>query len=405
MARFVYEAKTSPKDVIKGTLVADNKSAAIQKISRMGYYLLSLEEEADALNRPQSYTAYFSDRISVKNITDFTRQLSDLLEAGITIAKALDILYGQTQNKRLKKVILDIRDYCVSGNPLSDALTRHPRVFSNLYISMVRSGETGGMLDNILKRLSDFYEKQLDIQTKIRTALAYPILMTVVGFTTIIILITFVMPKMTVMFSDFGQALPLPTQILMGISGIIQNYWLILILFLAGITMTVMKIYNTPEGKLAIDRFKLSSPVLGHMIKKVEIARFTRTLSTLLDNGVPILGALQIVLETVDNAVIKEDIEKAAAAVKEGSSLAEGLGGSKSIPPAVMNMIAIGEEGGHVEKSLLKVALGYERESDEAIKIMMSLIEPLLILTLGIIVGFIVISMLLPIFEMNFLVR
>lgn len=405
MARFIYEAKTSPKDVVKGILVADNKSAAIQKISRMGYYLLSLEEESDALNRSQSYAAYFSDKISIKNITDFTRQLSDLLEAGITIAKALDILHGQTQNKRLKKVILDIRDYCVSGNPLSDALTRHPRVFSNLYVSMVRSGETGGMLDNILKRLSDLYEKQLEIQTKIRTALAYPILMTVVGLTTIIILITFVMPKMTVMFSDFGQALPLPTLILLGISGIIQRYWLILILFLAGITMTIMKIYNTPEGKFAIDRFKLNSPVLGPMIKKVEIARFTRTLSTLLDNGVPILGALHIVLETVGNAVIKKDIEKAAAAVKEGSGLAQGLSGSKSIPPAVMNMIAIGEEGGHVEKSLLKVALSYERESDEAIKIMMSLLEPVLILALGIIVGFIVVSMLLPIFEMNFLVR
>jgi len=405
MARFVYEAKTSPKDVIKGTLVADNKSAAIQKISRMGYYLLSLEEEGEALKSSKSYTTYFSDKISVKNITDFTRQLSDLLEAGITIAKALDILHGQTQNKKLKKVILDIRDYCVSGNPLSDALTRHPAVFSNLYMSMVRSGETGGMLENILKRLSDYYEKQLDIQTKIRTALAYPILMTVVGFTTIIILITFVMPKMTVMFSDFGQALPLPTQILLGISGVIQKYWLILILFFAGVTITVIRIYKTPEGRLAIDRFKLSVPVLGPLIKKVEIARFARTLSTLLDNGVPILGALQIVLETVGNAVIKGEIEQAAVAVKEGSSLAEGLGGSKSIPPAVMNMIAIGEEGGHVEKSLLKVALGFERDSDEAIKVMMSLIEPLLILTLGIIVGFIVISMLLPIFEMNFLVR
>jgi type II secretion system protein F len=405
MARFVYEAKTSPKDVIKGTLVAENKSVAIQKISRMGYYLLSLEEEAEALNRSKSYTTYFSDKISIKNITDFTRQLSDLLEAGITIAKALDILHDQTQNKRLKKIILDIRDYCVSGNPLSDALMRHPKVFSNLYMSMVRSGETGGMLDNILKRLSDYYEKQFDIQTKIRTALAYPILMTVVGFTTIIILITFVMPKMTVMFSDFGQALPLPTQILLGISSIIQNYWLILILLIAGIAMTIVKIYKTHEGKLAIDRLKLNSPLLGPMIKKVEIARFARTLSTLLDNGVPILGALQIVLETVGNAVIKGEIERAAVDVKEGSSLTEGLSGAKSIPPAVMNMIAIGEEGGHVEKSLLKVAQSYERESDEAVKIMMSLIEPLLILTLGIVVGFIVISMLLPIFEMNFLVR
>jgi len=405
MARFIYEAKTGPKDVVKGALVADNKSAAIQKISRMGYYLLSLEEESEALSRSKSHGAFFFEKVSVKDITDFTRQLSDLLEAGITIAKALDVLYSQTGNKRLKSTIMDIRDYCVSGNPLSEALSRHPKVFSNLYVSMVKSGETGGMLDSILRRLSDYNEKQLDIQTKIRTALAYPVLMAVVGFTTIVILVTFVMPKMTVMFTDFGQSLPIPTQILMGLSGIIQHYWLLLILFLVGVTMTVVKIYNTPEGRMTIDRFRLNSPVMGPLIKKVEIARFTRTLSTLLENGVPILGALQIVLETVGNAVIKQDIEKASAAVKEGSGLAAGLSGSVSIPPAVMSMIAIGEEGGHVEKSLLKVALGYERESDEAIKIMMSLIEPLLILTLGVIVGFIVISMLLPIFEMNFLVR
>jgi len=405
MAIFVYEAKTGPKDVIRGTLIADSKNAAIQKISRMGYYLLSLEEEAAALNSPQSYKSYFSDKISIKDITDFTRQLCDLLGAGITIAKALNILHEQTENKKLKKVILDIRDFCVSGNPLSDALSRHPRVFSNLYVNMVRSGEAGGMLDNILTRLSGFFEKQLEIQTKIRTALAYPILMTVVGLTTIIILLTFVMPKMTVMFSDFGQALPLPTQILLGMSGVIRNYWPILMLFSAGIVMTIVKIYNTPEGRLAIDRFKLNLPIFGRLVKKLEIARFTRTLATLLENGVPILGALQIVLETMGNAIIKSEIEKAAVAVREGSGLAQGLSGSKSIPHAVINMIAIGEEGGHIEKSLLKVALGYERESDEAIKIMMSLLEPVLILTLGMIVGFIVISMLLPIFEMNFLVR
>lgn len=405
MARFVYEAKSGPKDIVKGTLVADGKSAAIQKISQMGYYLLSLEEESEALSRSQSSMAYLSHRIKLKDITDFTRQLSDLLEAGITIVKALDILYNQTDNKRLKMTILDIRDFCITGNPLSDALSRHPKVFSNLYVSMVRSGETGGMLEGILRRLSDFNEKQLEIQTKIRTAMAYPILMTIVGAGTVTVLITFVIPKIMIMFSDFGQALPIPTQILLGISTIIRKYWLILIGLLAVLAMTVMKIYNTREGRLAIDRFRLNSPVMGQLVKKVEIARFARTLATLLENGVPILEALNVVLKTIGNAVIKEEIEKAQTAVREGSSLAQGLGGSKTIPPAAISMIAIGEEGGHVEKSLLKVAEGYERESDEAIKIMMSLLEPALILVLGAIVGFIVISMLLPIFEMNFLVR
>lgn len=406
MAIFAYEAKTGPEDVIRGTLIAESKSAAIQKIGQMGYFILSLEEQSEAHSPSEPYKLIlFPQRINLKDITDFTRQLSDLLEAGITIAKALDILHNQTANRKLKKIISDIRDFCISGNPLSSAFSRHPKVFSNLYTSMVRSGETGGMLENVLKQLADFNEKQLEIQTKIRTALAYPILMTIVGIITITILITFVMPKMIVMFSDFGQALPIPTQILLGISAIIRNYWLILIFFLIAIAMSVKKIHATPAGRMAIDRIKLNSPLIGPLVKKIEIARFARTLSTLLGNGVAILDALNVVLETIGNALIKKDIEEAYTAVREGSSLAQGLGSSGIIPPAVINMIAIGEEGGHVEKSLLKVAKGFERESDEAIKIMMSLLEPILILTLGIIVGFIVISMLLPIFEMNFLVR
>lgn len=405
MARFVYEAKSGPKDIVRGTLVAETKQAAIQKISHMGYFLLSLEEESQAMKSSGSYGSYFTNKISLKEITDFTRQLADLLEAGITIAKALDILQTQTTNKRLKNIISDIRDFCVSGSPLSAALARHPKVFSNLYVSMVRSGETGGMIENILRRLSDFSEKQLEIQTKVRTAMAYPILMAIVGFGTVTVLITFVIPKMTVMFADFGQALPMPTQILLGISSVIRNYWLLLIGFAAIVVMTANKIYRTAEGKLAIDRFKLDFPLAGQLVRKVEIARFARTLSTLLENGVPILDALSIVMDIMGNAVIKGDVEKAYSAIREGSSLASGLASSVTIPPAVVNMISIGEESGHIEKSLLKIAQSYERESDEAIKIMMSLLEPVLILTLGAVVGFIVISMLLPIFEMNFLVR
>lgn len=366
---------------------------------------MSVEEESDAPGASTKAKSYFYGKVSLRDVTDFTRQLSDLLEAGITIAKALDILHGQTVNKRLKKIILDIKDFCVSGNPLSAALSRHPNVFSNLYVSMVRSGETGGMLESILKRLSDFNEKQLEIQTKVRTALAYPVLMAIVGFATVAVLVTFVIPKMVVMFGDFGQALPMPTQILLLISEIVRKYWLALIGICIAAVIVIRKIYTTTEGKRAIDRFKLDFPIVGQLVKKVEIARFTRTLSTLLENGVPILEAMNITIETLSNTMIKEDIEKAYLSVREGSSLASSLNSSKIIPASVANMIAIGEEGGHVEKSLLKIAQGYERESDEAVKIMMSLLEPAMILTLGGIVGFIVISMLLPIFEMNFLVR
>ena len=406
MARYVYEAKKSPKDVVRGVLVADTRAAAVQKIARLDYFLISLDEEHALAEAAQgSISGSLFGRIKVKDVTDFTRQLSDLLESGMTIVKTLDILYNQTPNKKLKSVIMDIRDFCTGGSPLSDALARHPKVFPNLYVSMVRSGETGGALESILKRLSDFSEKQLDIQTKIRTALAYPILMSVVGLATVIILMTFVIPKMMVMFADLGQALPLPTQILMAISGAIRSYWwaIIALAFMGGAFLA--KVYATKEGRLSIDRLKLRAPIFGQLAMKVETAMFARTLATLLENGVPILESLKVTADTIDNSVIKAEIESAYNSVREGSSLASGLHESKVIPPSVMNMIAIGEEAGHLEKSLFKVAQGYERESDEAVKIMMSLLEPALILTLGVVVGFIVISMLLPIFEINFMMK
>lgn len=407
MARYAYEAKKSPTEIIRDVITADNRSAAIQKISQLGLYLVSINEEA---GEPRSEGAAKSrynpfQRITLKDITDFTRQLSDLLESGLTIVKALDLLENQTDNRKLKSIIADVRSVCVSGKPLSEALARHPAVFSNLYVSMIKSGETGGMLGNILKRLSDFSEKQLEIQTKVRTALAYPILMSIVGTMTIVVLLTFVIPKMMVMFSDLGQALPLPTQILLAISGAIRNFWWMIIAAAAAMWASLAKAYKTPEGKFAMDRIKLNLPLAGPLTKKIEVARFARTLATLLENGVPILYSLDVVAATIGNAVIKQDIEKCAAAVKEGASLAAGFTGSAHISPAVINMIALGEESGNLTRSLLKIAQGYERESDEAIKIMMSLLEPIMILVLGAIVGFIVISMLLPIFEINFLVR
>jgi type II secretion system protein F len=405
MARFIYEAKKGPQDVIKGVLVADNKAAAVQKMAQMGYYVISLDEENVLSVTAQEGMSSIFTRITLKDTADFTRQLSDLLESGITIVKTLDILYNQTQNKKFKVVIMDVRDFCVGGSPLSDALARHPKVFANLYVSMVRSGETGGALEKILKRLSDFSEKQLEIQTKIRTALAYPILMSVVGLATIIVLMTFVIPKMMVMFADLGQALPLPTQILLAISTVVKNYWWALIGLIFVIGAFLAKVYTTPEGRLSIDSVKLKAPLFGQLMMKVEIARFARTLATLLENGVPILESLRVTSETIDNAVIKLEVEKVYDAVREGSSLASGFFNSSVIPPAVVNMIAIGEEAGRLERSLFKVAEGYDRESDEAVKIMMSLLEPILILTLGVVVGFIVISMLLPIFEINFMMK
>ena len=405
MPRYAYKAKKGPSEVEEGTIIADNKTSAIQKISDMGYFLLSIDESIASGKGQGGDASFFQKRISLKDITNFTRQISDLLESGLTIVKALDVIQNQTENKQLKRVVSDIRDHCVDGHPLSEALDRHPRIFPNLFVSMVRSGETGGALDKILKRLSDFSDKQLEVQTKVRSALAYPILMSVVGCLTVVVLLTFVIPKMVGMFGDLGQNLPLPTVILISISGGMRRYWWLAASFAFGIYFLISRIYKTEEGRRSIDTFKMNLPIFGPLIRKIEIARFARTFSTLLSNGVPILESLRVVSYTVNNAVIRSEINKAAEFVKDGSNLASAFAKSSIIPPLVVNMIAVGEESGRVDKSLAKVAEGYDRESDAAIKVMMSLLEPLLILLLGLVVGFIVISMLLPIFEINFLAR
>ncbi|MFH1593495.1 MAG: type II secretion system F family protein [Candidatus Omnitrophota bacterium] len=403
MPKFIYKAKKTPTKIIEGAVVADNKAVAMQKISGMGLFLLSIDEQTKSSDAKEKQGALFQRRVSLKDLTNFTRQLSDLLESGLTVVKALDVLSKQTESRRLKEVIGDIKNFCLDGNSLSNALAKHPELFSNLFTSLVKSGEAAGALEAVLKRLSDFNEKQLDIQTKVRSALAYPILMACVGATTIVVLLTFVIPKMISMFGDLGQNLPLPTQILIGISNGIKNYWWLMLALVFAVVFLFARAYKTRDGRFTLDRFKMSMPIFGDLIKKIEIARFARTLATLLQNGVPILESLHVVSDTVNNAVIKRDIEKVGNLVKDGSDLAHGFSKSSAIPPLVVNMIAVGEESGRVERSLFKIADGYDRETDSAIKVMMSLLEPIMILVLGVIVGFIVISMLLPIFEINFL--
>lgn len=396
MPVFTYKAKANPYEAIQGAVKAENKLDAIHKVAGMGFFVLSVEEAVKTAPRR---------KVALKDVANFTRQLSDLLSSGITIVASLDILSGQTQNNALKSAIADIRDQCIEGNTFSRALEGYPEIFSNLYTSLIRSGEASGTLDEVLERLAEFADKQLETHTKVRSALAYPVLMAVVGVITIMVLLTFVIPKITGMFADLGQALPGPTLILIKISDAVKNYWWAMLLGMFSAAVVFKQIYGTNKGRFDVDSMKLRIPVFGGLIKKIEVARFARTLATLLKNGVPVLEALNIVKETVGNALLKDEIAGAYLKVREGASLAEGFHKKKVMPQLVVNMIAVGEEGGKVDETLFKVADSFDRESDAAIKTMMSLLEPIMILVLGGIVGFIVISMLLPIFEINFLAK
>ncbi|MBN2452964.1 MAG: type II secretion system F family protein [Candidatus Omnitrophica bacterium] len=405
MTKFIYKAKASPSKKVEGVIIADSRSSAIAKLSQMGYTPLAVSGEKESSGKASAQVISFSSRIKSSDVTDFTRKLSDLLGSGFTVSRALGALSRQARNKAIKGVILDILSRCDAGESLSSALGHYPKTFPQFYVSMVRAGETGGGMENILKRLADFGEAQAENRAKILSALAYPVLMIIVGAVTIIVLMTFVIPKMMDMFSDMAQTLPLPTRMLLFISDILRNYWWALMAVIIVAAVIFKKICSSTEGRVAIDNLKLKIPLVGRFETMSETSRFARTLGTLLHNGVPILESLKIASDTIGNTMMRRNMAKAYESVKEGSGLAKGLAMSAIIPEDVISMAALGEESGSLDKSLLKIAESYEREMDRTVKMMMSLMEPAMILVLGGIVGFIVISMLLPIFEVNFLVR
>ncbi|MEE8074176.1 MAG: type II secretion system F family protein, partial [Candidatus Binatia bacterium] len=337
--------------------------------------------------------------------TFFTRQLSDLLEAGLTLMRALTVLRDQTESPRLREILDDVASHVRDGKSFSDALAVYPKVFPPIYVSMVRSGEVGGILGGVLSRLADFSEKEEDLQGKVRAALAYPVLILLVGMGTIAVLLIFVVPKLVVLFEDVGQVLPLPTQILIGVSRGLATYWW-LILIIGALGGFLVKRGQLSQGtRLAIDRIKLRLPVWGALIKKVEIARFARSLSTLLSHGVPILQAMQAVVQATGNELLKRELQKIGDLLRGGTTLSQGMRQGRIFPSLVTNMVSVGEEAGSLDRSLIKIADTYERDSDRAMKMMTALVEPVMILVMGSIVGFIVVSMLLPIFQIDLLAR
>ncbi len=401
MPRFRYEAKRNPVDWVRGTVVAEEKKGALEQVSRMGYTVVALEEEGgSSASSAASLTSFFR-RVGLKEVTSFTRQLADMLESGIPIARALDLLQQQTGSPVFKTAIQDIKEQCIGGLSLSAAMERHPQIFSSLIVLVTRAGETAGALGLSLKRLSDFGEKQLEMRMRVRSAMAYPLLMAFVGFATVLVLLIFVVPRMLGIFEDLGQALPLPTRILLWVSGALTHNFVAWVLGVVALGWVAIQYFRTPGGRQWLDGARLRMPIVGPLFKKVELARFSQTLATLLSNGVPMLEALRVSAGTVGNRLLKNEFEASATAVKSGSRLSEALAQGQLIPAAVAQMIAVGEESGRLESTLQKISETFERESDQAIKVMMSLLEPLMILALGLVVGLMVLAILLPVFEIS----
>jgi general secretion pathway protein F len=344
-------------------------------------------------------------RVTGAELSATTRQLSILLGAGVPLVGSLDALISQATNPLLKKILAEVKESINEGNSLAFSLSQHPKVFSQIYINMVRAGEASGSLDLVLERLAEFSEHQQAIRGRFKAALAYPIFMFFIGSLILFFLITFVVPNITGIFQDMEQTLPVPTIALIGVSNFLKSFWWLVLLALAGLIILARKLIKTPSGKQMWDGIKLRVPMLGVINTKMAMARFGRTLGSLSRSGVPLLSALQIVRNIVNNVLIAEVIDNAMEEIEAGKSLATPLARSQWFPSIAVQMISVGEQSGELENMLDKIADVYERETESQIMAMTSMLEPVMILVMGVAVGFIVISILLPIFEMNQMIR
>ena len=407
MANYIYKAKNRAGQVVSGVLVAENQSVVMERLLGMGLTPLDLSCSTSASSETRSTGSRFQFRKAVNRaeVATFMRQMGDLLSAGVPLVRALTTLSNQQSNIPWKKIIHQIKTSVVSGSNLADALAEHPKVFSELQINLIRSGEVSGSLETVLSRIADFSEKEQNLISRVKTALAYPVLLFIVGTGSVIFLMTFFIPRFAVIFSDMGQDLPTPTLILMAISKNLRMYWPIIVAVIGVGIYMFRKWVSTKSGRYQWDAFKLQVPVVKDIVTKIAVSRFCLTLGTLIKSGVPLLTALKVVKGATGNEIISQEIGEIANSIREGQSLAEPLRVSKVFPPNVVEMIAVGEEAGNVEEVLFKVADAYDVEVDNAVRIFVSLLEPMMIIFMACIVGFIVISMLLPVFSLNSMIK
>ncbi|MCK5214239.1 MAG: type II secretion system F family protein [Candidatus Omnitrophica bacterium] len=402
---FTYKAKHGPDKIIEGTLEADSIEKAVSKIMRLGYNPLDVKQASrkDFVKHRVGKSA--GRRVSFADLALFTRQLSDLLDAGVPMLRTLGILKDQIKNADFKAVLNDIYEHVRDGGTLSSSLALFPGIFPPLYVNMVKAGEVGGNLVGVLQRLADFVEKEQEWRSQIITSLIYPALILVVGVGTIFVLLTWVIPRISDIFTDFSETLPWPTFILMALSSFFSKFWWLIILLAIGGFFYTKKLLQIPQGKLWLDGKKLRLPLFGPFIRDAEISRFARTLATLLANGVVIVPALEAVCAVIENEIIRRQVREITRQVTGGVSLAQAVRGCDLFEETVVNMISVGEESGNLHKGLHKLGEYYERQTQRFIKRVTSLIEPLLILGVGLIVGFMVIAMLLPILQMNLMIQ
>ncbi len=411
MAVFEYKALNAKGKKVNGIIDAESTSAAKKKLRQQHFFPTSLNKiESHSGDKGKAAKSIFKDinlfsSVSSAELSMITRQLSTLLSAGFPLVKAVGTLVPQSRSKLMEKVLSRVKDAIEEGSSFANALALYPNVFSPIFINMVNAGESSGTLEIVLERLADFNENKEDSKKKIQAALAYPILMSVMGLLVLIILLTYVVPGIVNIFTDMNQTLPLPTTILISVSSFFKSFWWAVLMIPFVLFFIVYLIRKTDRGAYAIDKILISFPVLGPLLKKMIAARFTRTLGSLLENGVPMLTALNISKSITGNIVFSQLIGKACDTVEQGGELGEVLTVNTVFPSLAAQMIKIGETSGEIEKMLQKTADLFEKEVQTAITAASSLIEPLIILVMGVVAGGIILAICLPIFEINQLIQ
>jgi len=409
MFLFIYEAKDGPSKNVKGTIEAQTQEEAVEKIHKLGFIPIKVnkyspEKDTD-IRKPVSRSSFMAKVPDSKNITIFTQQLSSLLKSGVSILRSLKIISEQSGSALLKGLLQNVHNDIGKGSTLSDALARYPDAFSQLYISMVRAGENSGKLHEILLSIASYRRRVEESVSKVRTAMVYPALMALVGLGTIIFMLVFVMPRIINLLDKLGQKLPLPTQIVIWISVTVRENWPWILMGIIIISIALSLFSKTRLKNRIISIISINLPIIRNFIKMIELARFSRTMELLLASGVPVLGALGLATPIVQNEIIKEKLLKCYKAVEQGDSFGRTLDETKAFPAFMVNLIIVAEESGRFDEVFEEISSSYERETDEALKAMMSLLEPVMILIMGLIVGFVVIAMLLPIFEINLMTQ
>ncbi len=403
MATFVYKVRDRSGKIFTGNMEGENRNSVISRLREMDYYITSVIEKKK--NILFSTQLQIFKGIKLRDLTIFYRQFATMVNAGLTLVNSLDILTEQVENKVLANHIKAVKSDVEAGSTLADAMAKFPQVFSELYLSMVRAGEVGGVLDEILNKIADLMEKEFALRQKVKSAMAYPSFVAGAAVIMSVFMLAFILPQFVGVFKQFGGELPALTQFFVSLTILFNRYWYLFFMVFAGLVAAFLAYKRTPSGKLNLDKFKLRAPIIGEINRKSAVSRFTRILGTLIKSGVPILEALQVSSNAIGNLVISSAVLGARTKIKEGQSISGPLAASGVFPPMVTQMIMVGEESGELEEMLLNVAKFYDEEVDRAVEKLTAIIEPLMMAFIALTVGVMIIAMYLPIFNMVNLIQ